>query len=35
MRKYKNHLLDTGLDTLKTASKNVVHKAAGATGAAL
>ena len=26
-RKYKKQLLDTGLDAVKTASKNVVHKA--------
>ena len=26
-RKYKKQLLDTGLDSLKTASKKVVHKA--------
>ena len=26
-RKHKNQLLNTGLDTLKTASKKVVHKA--------
>ena len=26
-RKYKKQLLDTGLDSLKTASKNAVHKA--------
>ena len=26
-RKYKKQLLDTGLDTVKTASKKVVHKA--------
>ena len=25
-RKYKKQLLDTGLNSLKTASKNVVHK---------
>ena len=25
-RKYKKQLLDTGLDSLKTASKKVVHK---------
>ena len=25
--KYKKQLLDTGLDSLKTASKNLVHKA--------
>ena len=25
-RKYKKHLLDTGLDSIKTASKKVVHK---------
>ena len=34
--KYGKHLLDTaskrGVDALKTASKKVVHKAAGATG---
>ena len=30
--KYRKQLLDTRLDPLKTASKNVVHKAAGATG---
>ena len=27
MRKYKKELLDTGLDSLKTTSKKVVHKA--------
>ena len=27
--KYKNQLLDTGSDTVKTASKKVVHKAGG------
>ena len=27
MRKYKKQLLDIGLDSLKTASKKVVHKA--------
>ena len=27
MGKYKKQLLDTGLDTVKTASKKVVHKA--------
>ena len=27
VRKYKKQLLDTGLDSLKTATKNVVHKA--------
>ena len=26
-KKYKKQLLDTGLDTVKTASKKVVHKA--------
>ena len=26
VRKYKKQLLDTGLDFIKTASKNVVHK---------
>ena len=26
-RKYKKQLLDTGLDSLKTASEKVVHKA--------
>ena len=26
-KKYKKQLLDTGLDSLKTASKNLVHKA--------
>ena len=26
-RKYEKHLLDTGLDAVKTASKKVVHKA--------
>ena len=26
-RKYKKQLLDTGLDSVKTASKKVVHKA--------
>ena len=26
-RKYKKQLMDTGLDSLKTASKKVVHKA--------
>ena len=26
-RKYKKQILDTGLDSLKTASKKVVHKA--------
>ena len=31
-RKYKKHLLDTGLDAVKTASKNVVHKAGGFIG---
>ena len=31
-KKYKNHLLDTGLNALKTASRKVVHKAAEATG---
>ena len=30
--KYKNQLFDTGLDTLKAASKKGVHKAAEATG---
>ena len=30
--KYRKQLLDTRLDPLKTASKNVVHKAADATG---
>ena len=30
--KYKIQLLDTGLDSLKTASKKVVHKAAEAIG---
>ena len=29
--KYKKQLLDTGLDALKTASTNVIHKAAEAT----
>ena len=28
-RKYKRRLLNTGLDSLKTASKKVVHKAGG------
>ena len=28
-RKYKKQLFDTGLDSLKTASKKVVHKAGG------
>ena len=27
MRKYRKQLLDSGLDSLKTASKKVVHKA--------
>ena len=27
LRKYKTKLMDTGLDSLKTASKKVVHKA--------
>ena len=31
-RKYRKQLLDTGLDTLKTASKKVVLKATEATG---
>ena len=30
--KYGNQLLDTGTNASKTASKNVVHKAAEATG---
>ena len=30
--KYRKELLDTGLDTLKTASKKVIYKAAEATG---
>ena len=30
--KYRKQLLDTGLDSLKTASRKVVHKAAEATG---
>ena len=31
-RKYKKQLLDTGLDSLKTACKKVIHQAAEATG---
>ena len=31
-RKYKKQLLDTGLDSLKTASKEVAHKAVGFLG---
>ena len=31
-RKYKKQILDTGLDSLKTASKKVVHKAGEFTG---
>ena len=31
-RKFEKQLLDTGLDSLKTASKKVVHKAGGFLG---
>ena len=32
VRKYKKQLLDTGLDSLKAASKKLVHKAGGILG---